>query len=190
MRRLTGSLLTLSLMLSLGCVGLWIRSCFGYDLFHYEARSGYQTDISSIGGKLMLFHSNLYWEKPSGRGMHYSRVAAESEKGYHLAHDSDSYNGRHFWHRLGFRLRSMRGPINTRIHIIFVSAPYWSLAGLFAGFPALQLLRFHRRRWLRRNRQAADRCVGCGYDLRASRDYCPECGAAIVRDLFVKAAIT
>jgi hypothetical protein len=50
--------------------------------------------------------------------------------------------------------------------------PLW-LVGLFT-FP-LPLGAVVRRRWVRRSRE--DYCRVCGYDLRATRDRCPECGA-------------
>ena len=37
---------------------------------------------------------------------------------------------------------------------------------------------FYWRAGIRRNRLAGGLCARCGYDLCASRDRCPECGAA------------
>lgn len=157
-------------------MGLWIRSHFDYDTIHYEARSGFQTNLYSVQGEVMLYRSNLYWEEPRGIGVHYSRLSAKSEKGYHLASDLDSSNGRHFWNRLGFKLLSRHERPDRKVHVIFVSAPCWALAGLFAALPAIHFLRLYRRRWLMRNRRAAGRCIVCGYDLRATLDRCAECG--------------
>lgn len=53
----------------------------------------------------------------------------------------------------------------------------WLLVALLGAAPALVLGRAVRRR--RRRALAADginRCVHCGYDLRATPDRCPECG--------------
>ena len=68
---------------------------------------------------------------------------------------------------------------------------YEAARGVLGGATALvigaQLLlernrrRKHRRQVLRR---AAGQCVTCGYDLRASRKQCPECGTAVPPPLF------
>src|SRR5204862_6682225 len=51
-------------------------------------------------------------------------------------------------------------------------APHWSFALLFGTLPAVwAVLRLRRRRF------AAGRCSACGYDLRATPNRCPECGA-------------
>lgn len=55
--------------------------------------------------------------------------------------------------------------------------PFWLPACLFAVLPAVRgyraVVRF--RRWRRRAREGC--CPACGYDLRATPDRCPECGA-------------
>jgi hypothetical protein len=52
--------------------------------------------------------------------------------------------------------------------------PHWTLALLTSIVPTTWLV----RRWRRRQRLTAGRCLTCGYDLRATPDRCPECGAA------------
>jgi hypothetical protein len=52
---------------------------------------------------------------------------------------------------------------------------YWVLSVLFAILPMIRLLDGRRRRALRR--RLAGQCQTCGYDLRATPDRCPECGA-------------
>jgi hypothetical protein len=58
------------------------------------------------------------------------------------------------------------------LHQIYVR--HRTLALLTAILPAMWAV----GRWRRRRTVAAGRCRKCGYDLRATPDRCPECGAA------------
>ena len=53
--------------------------------------------------------------------------------------------------------------------------PDYALVFLLAILPTLWVMGWVRRQ----RRRRAMRCVGCGYDLRASEDRCPECGVVI-----------
>ena len=58
---------------------------------------------------------------------------------------------------------------------IFIS-PY-VLVVAFAVLPAIHCYRSRRRALINR-RLTQDQCITCGYDLRATPDRCPECGAS------------
>ncbi len=55
-----------------------------------------------------------------------------------------------------------------------VSLPLWIPSLLFGAWPAWLLFPVHRRR----KRKKLGLCVKCGYDLRGSKERCPECGMA------------
>ena len=67
------------------------------------------------------------------------------------------------------RGRGGRVSVARSLHV-----PYWVIVPLLAAGPALRLWGVTRR--ARRNRRS--KCGSCGYDLRATPDRCPECGAA------------
>ncbi len=54
----------------------------------------------------------------------------------------------------------------------FLSVPFWIPTILFAFLSSFPLRTFYRRR----KRKKLGLCLKCGYDLRASKDRCPECG--------------
>jgi hypothetical protein len=70
-------------------------------------------------------------------------------------------------------------------HKIGVIFPYWSLA-ILSSLPAVLI-------WIklltRFRRVAAGYCQKCGYDLRATRDRCSECGTPILSNAPTKPAI-
>jgi hypothetical protein len=54
-------------------------------------------------------------------------------------------------------------------------APYWFILAITGFLPFGWTVRVMRRR----NRPVHGLCARCGYDLRASTNRCPECGAAV-----------
>jgi len=75
---------------------------------------------------------------------------------------------------LGFR--SIRGGgifWGVTYHILAI--PYWILIPPTAILPILWMRRRRRNRY----RSRTGRCLCCGYDLRESKEKCPECGAVI-----------
>ena len=56
----------------------------------------------------------------------------------------------------------------------YLFVPHWVPLGLFAAAPAA----WFARRLRRARRSACGLCIACGYDLRATRHRCPECGNA------------
>ena len=55
-----------------------------------------------------------------------------------------------------------------------VWCPHWFVVVVSGALPAVWFARFRRRR----ERLLQGRCRRCGYDLRASPERCPECGAS------------
>ncbi len=77
---------------------------------------------------------------------------------------------------LGFRVqRTVRAGYTLAEGRLFV-VPYWFLSLAFSIGPLLWLRATLRRRRAGK-RRSAGRCARCGYDLRATPDRCPECGA-------------
>jgi hypothetical protein len=59
--------------------------------------------------------------------------------------------------------------------MVGVHVPWW-IIGLLSSILPMQFLMKHR---LRSHRSRRCCCIGCGYDLRASTDRCPECGRLV-----------
>lgn len=64
---------------------------------------------------------------------------------------------------------------------------WWAFAPLIActfAIPPIGLLLYYLSKWRRqRSRMLRSACLACGYDLRASKDTCPECGTPLAPEM-------
>ena len=163
-RIIFNSLTVLSLLLCVGLAGVWVRSYSTLDVIQrWNAARRTEEQLFSTWGR-MHFNANRYVNNP----------AAAMSWGVGLRHRTfgprrDLYaDPRDF---LGFHLRFGRGIAPD--YGLSVTLPDWFLVFLTAALPGMQLFI-----WFRRERKPAlGACAKCGYDLRATPDRCPECGA-------------
>jgi hypothetical protein len=184
MRRLLRILLNvatvLSLVLCVGTVALWVRSYRIYDRFvRIETMSP-----EIIGGErgsvvwvLLRRDQPIIGDDPfvDASGFHYSCEPAGSPlMSAYVALDGGGWRLAGLTYQAGIPVTLPPGSFRTRVWIV----PCWMLAAGAGILPAVWLAGLRRRR--ARRRRGAGRCVGCGYDLRATPERCPECGIAVV----------
>lgn len=169
MKRLGGIFAGVSLMLCLLFAGMWWRSFILNDTWS-SCSAGREWTISSALGVVLLEsktytppHSNIKdspWRWSSGNQF-----------------DLNFYDREAFGHgRSEFR-RGSEPSWATHVRYDAWWLRHWHFAVMTAAWPSLWLVLFFRRR-ARRPKQGF--CPQCGYDLRASKERCPECGMPVV----------
>jgi len=63
--------------------------------------------------------------------------------------------------------------VNQALHHLYIT--HW-LAAALSGVAVLATSRPYLSAWIRRRHQRRGCCTHCGYDLRGTKDRCPECG--------------
>jgi hypothetical protein len=172
-RRLFIFLYALSLLLFAGTCLLWVRSEWFFDsIAVLSGRIAIFSLASHNGHFLCSFYTGDSHNPPL---VDPYRLNYESVE-FHF-HVTDLYRASTSKPAVGFGLEREgqteyvnRQPFHQTRTLLQI--PYW-LAGLLTALPSLWTL---RRRWLKRS-SAGICCTTCGYDLRATPDRCPECGA-------------
>ena len=118
----------------------------------YPFGIGWKWLVAQPADNLQLFEPESFWTR---RGF-----------GFHARHDADAAPSQHS--------RIVASYDRTRVQI-----PIY-LAVALAGMPLVGLIwAAFRRRLRQRRRRAANHCLNCGYDLRATPERCPECGKVV-----------
>ena len=131
-----------------------------------EFRCGKQLFVLRSNGGLARF----VWDSnfPGSEAARWERKAVGTKDGIRYHGDSDPFHGIE-WH---YKTGEQGGAVVTwRV----LTVPYYGLFMLSLALPVMRGLMFMRRR---RARRRPGCCVVCGYDLRATPERCPECGAA------------
>jgi hypothetical protein len=115
-----------------------------------------------------VFNEGIRVEKVYRRGVHFTRTTNPAWPG--------GPSGRVHFNVAGVRAQSsdlyLTGQWCWTTHTFIL--PCWIPTVVFGSVAAVLLRRRrHRPKW-----DGVSRCAGCGYDLRASRGRCPECGRA------------
>jgi hypothetical protein len=197
LRLLGHSLCLLALLASVAAFVLWVRSYRVGETWHFKPASAppadaaplpgkpdtwvYQYHLACGDGQLQVVRRNMATSDVKQLG--YRSVDPPEKALTHLIPGGNA--GGSGWRFAGFEyFRSSRRYVSTGAMtawiwgFLVVGVPLWLLTVLLAVPPVAWLIR-HRSA---RRRKRAGLCPGCGYDLRASREFgrCPECGRATV----------
>src|SRR5258706_7339698 len=165
MRILFRLLLSASLILLAATSFMSIRSYFRGDYWGTSSH-GRCNSISSAKGSIVFDASEM---DPIFRPD--STEFGTAKKVYY-----STYSPPRTWQqRLGFWSMDMRTSSGPFFRTII---PYWPLILIFAVIPLDALIQLVRA-WLFHRCHRIGICGKCGYDLRESKDRCPECGNAI-----------
>ena len=189
LRILVNFAILVSLLLCAATVVLWVRSYYVRDRFHLirlpsaplpgdvpdpdlPLRMGRynQLFINGYPGKLQLGHLDFdeVYLPPAAPGDLW-------DWGWHA--DKVIWNideiDRYTVSRFGFGVdwKTHWGLMEAERHVHALRLPFWFLTMVLGAMPAQRL-----RRYFRQAKFPHGRCPGCGYDLRATPDRCPECG--------------
>jgi hypothetical protein len=176
-RRLFNLATTISLLLFLLTLISWVRSYWRADSLQYawplQGRTQQRFDqVTAFHGQLAWTHQHVMLRV--GQHTPVYRIGPHV-----MSHDAadmslSGVKGSHELFGFGVARFSFSDPVARRWDTLVLRVPHWFFALLFGLLPV-------RRIQLRccASHFRPGHCRGCGYDLRASPDRCPECGMEV-----------
>jgi hypothetical protein len=161
---------TASLLLCVVAVGLWLRSYRVIDRALWLPAGGSDRGYGYHSGMGVVTARRLVTSRPIGadQAQRETRPVTDVERRSHRQWiEAETWHG-FAWQETPFTGRSVDGAWHE------ISAPYWFIALCGATMPVVRVA----KRSVRARRSGHGACPACGYDLRATPDRCPECGAA------------
>ena len=179
LRRLFDLIAGASLLALIAVCVLWVRSYRFTERVDWSNAGGGRSIRSAVGYvEVSLLLAD--WSKHPNQfhGPRYQRDLVQPPFNYMLLMCSSVGDTWANYQWRGFEWNERRNRIQGVLHARVV-APMWSLASL-AGLPPLGWGVARMRRRVRGGWKARGPgfCRGCGYDLRATPQRCPECGLA------------
>ena len=172
-RRVWGIFAVVSVLALAGVTVMWVRSHRVADVVGYEwrftAHDGVYwiryTAVGSVRGTVQVGAGHfLPLNVPLaslGRGLYAERRVISSS----------ATRATPAWSVLGLEYHRIELP--TGFYSWSIGVPYWFLCACAAAMSFLAWWRW------RRARRKVGTCARCGYDLRESRERCPECGTPV-----------
>jgi hypothetical protein len=171
-RRLVTLAAAASMLLCVAMTALWVRSYSAADIVEYTNVDRLllrKVCLGSGGGLLYLYGERCEYQNPVAADQWMRAEGVQAG----LAHRSERPDD--WWGpEMGFFDAECRSwtDISGATSEALVVFPHWLASLLSAIIPTVWLVER-----LRRRRVAGQHCLTCGYDLRATPDRCPECGA-------------
>jgi hypothetical protein len=164
-----------SLALCMAASWLWVRSNDHRDTLIWDSSGKHYQLTSEFGGIIYVITPWGEQSKPIRYGK--GNVSQATLQGGWWSTSAGSFPSRGV---LGFEARSFAGvPMYNLAHLpplpcAVYRIPYW-FPVVVTALPIGAWLAMKCRKRLRRHRRGL--CASCGYDLRATPERCPECGA-------------
>lgn len=148
----------MSALLLVATCALWVRSHIMTDDISWYGK-GRMTRFRSSGGG--FWFETRPWQLTGPPRTEWHRFPGRAQRPFSASPGAPIHE------RLGFMA-------STTGYDLLLGAPWWALALISAPLPLVWMRPRRRiRRWWRLRRGL---CTGCGHDLRASPEGCPECG--------------
>lgn len=169
----------LSLLACLALAALWARSYAVEDSVDWRRADAWRLVRSSRGH--LIVDLNVSDWSGGRKGLRYAKEASNPNsladaklRGYTLSISPRDTVVR--WEWGGFAWWQWRSAVGGN-SIATLIVPLRPAIAATALPPLGWGLVVYSRSYVRRRRRRLNRCTRCGYDLRASPDWCPECGA-------------